>query len=507
VPERNSEVILELRNITKVFPGVKALDNVDFDLRKGEVHVLVGENGAGKSTLMKVLSGVHQPDGGEIRLRGKQVEISSPRGAQDLGISMIYQEFNLVPFLSVASNIYLGREPTRLGLIDHRTMHKRTTELLESVGMDIKSQTLIKDLGIAKQQLVEVAKALSLDCDILIMDEPTAALGAKAIEQLFEIIRRLKDKGISVIYISHRLEELAQIGDRVTVIRDGKRVGCSPMSDVKTEDIICMMVGDKICQMFPRDIVPKGEQALNLVNISRKDVLHDVSLEIHCGEIVGLGGVMGSGRTELAEVVFGEAPFDGGEMYLFGQRVRRMSPVLAVSRGLGFLPEDRKQKGLALDLRVRENVLMSSLNKVFPNRIINSKIEKDLVKRFVDDLNIATPSINRFVKYLSGGNQQKVVIAKWLCTRSRFFIFDEPTRGIDVGAKVEVHKLMNELVKNGAAVLMISSELPELVNMSDRIYIMYRGTIVKELGRDETTKEEVLRYETTGGKDRAIAQG
>lgn len=495
----SSENILEVSNIVKDFPGVRALDHVSFNLRKGEVHILVGENGAGKSTLMKILAGAYQADEGQILLRGKEEKITSPKQAQELGIGIIYQEFNLIPYLSVANNIFLGREPESKApcIIDRKRMHEESRKILEELNAPFDTKVKVHQLGIAQQQLVEVAKALSLNAEILIMDEPTAVLGAEEIKQLFLTIDLLKKKGVSIIYISHRLEEIFTIGDRATVLRDGKIIGTVNISDVKVNDIVKMMVGETVDAIFPRNIVSKkGEAIVRLVNVSKQGLLRNVNLEVRKGEIVGLAGIIGAGRTELAETIIGERSFDTGEIWLFGRQVRRINPARAVSLGVGLVPEDRKVKGLNLNMTIKDNVVMASLGKTFPSGIISAPVEKKVADKYVRELDIVTPSIHRQTKFLSGGNQQKVVIAKWLCSQAQLFIFDEPTRGIDVGAKAEVHRLMDELVNQGAAILMISSELPEVLNMSDRIYVMYRGTLAREFEREQVTQEEVLYYAT-----------
>ena len=491
------DFVLQLEGISKQFPGVKALDDVSFALRRGEVHMLVGENGAGKSTLIKILAGAHRHDTGRIVINGQPAEIQNPAQALALGVSVIYQEFNLVPFLSVAQNIFLGREPRHgkiPGLIDHARMNAESQALLDSLGVDIDPRSTVHYLGVAQQQMVEVAKALSVKARIVVMDEPTSALTTREIEQLFAAIRRLTSRGVSVIYISHRLEEVFQIGDRVTVLRDGKWITTLTIRDATMEGIIQAMVGRTIDRMFPRDfLAEKGEVALAARNVHREGVLHDINLTVRRGEIVGLAGLVGAGRTELARVIFGADPHDTGEVTIFGRSVRG-SPAGCVAIGVGFLPEDRKREGLALILPLRENVVMASLRRLFPSGILRRAKEREVVTDFVRSLDIATPSINRMTKFLSGGTQQKVVLAKWLCTQSRFLIFDEPTRGIDVGAKAEIHHLMNELVKQGAAILMISSDLPEVLNMSDRIYVMHKGRIAKEFSREEATQEAILRH-------------
>jgi ribose transport system ATP-binding protein len=489
------QALLQAKGITKTFPGVLALDNVDFDLLPGEVHVLLGENGAGKSTLMKVLAGAYQPDAGTISLGGRDVRLGTPRQAQKLGVGIIYQEFNLVPYMNVAQNIFQGRFPHRWGVfLDQAKMHAESRTLLDSLNMTIDTRARVVDLGVAQQQMVEVAKALSVQSKILIMDEPTAALTDREIEQLFATIHRLKQQGIGIIYISHRLQEVHQIGDRVTVLRDGKFIGTRQVREVTVDELIAMMVGRTITHLFPRDYQLLGDEALRVEGVCSGTRLRGASLTVHSGEIVGLAGLVGAGRTELARAVFGADPYESGQVYVFGKPVRGASPDKMVELGMGLLPEDRKNQGLAMILSLSENVLMASLKRLFPRRFVDAGREREVVARYIQDLRIATPSPGRLVQFLSGGTQQKVVLAKWLCTHSKIFIFDEPTRGIDVGAKAEIHGFMNELVKQGAAVLMISSDLPEILGMSDRVYVMRQGRVVAEVPREKATQERIVAY-------------
>jgi len=490
------EPILRVEKVAKSFPGVVALDGVDFDLLPGEVHVIIGENGAGKSTLIKLLSGVFPKDSGRFLIDGKEVEVDSVHAAQGLGISTIYQEFNLVPELTVAQNIFLGREPVRKGtfglVVDNEAMEKRSRELLSSLGLEISPEVTVSTLSVPQQQMVEVAKALSTESKILIFDEPTATLAEKETEALFRIIRVLKERRIGIIYISHRLEEIRKIGDRVSVLRDGRYIGTLKIEEASINDLIRMMVGRDIKDQFPRNYREPGEVALELRNIARKGVLHDINLRIHRGEIVGLAGLVGSGRTELARVIFGVDAPDAGEVRIFGKPVIIDSPMKATDLGLAFLTEDRKGLGLFQALSVKENVTIAALKQLFPNGWIKPAKEDGLARDFVKKLRIQTPSLARLVKYLSGGNQQKTVLARWLATRSKIFILDEPTRGIDVGAKQEIHRLIDEMVKEGIPILMISSELPEILGMSDRIYVMHEGMISAEYSRTEATQEKIL---------------
>ena len=490
----DDRILIEARGITKTFPGVRALDNVDLELKAGETHILLGENGAGKSTLMKILSGAYPPDAGEVFIEGQRVEVFDPRVAQRMGVSIIYQEFNLIPYMNVAQNIFLGRFPMRYGLIDHKKMHADAATLLSGLNMNVDTHTLIVDLSPAQQQMVEIAKALSVKSQILIMDEPTSSLSERETEQLFATIHQLNAKGIGVIYISHRLQEIQEVGDRVTVLRDGQLVGRRAINEVTVDDLVGMMVGRSVREMFERDYQPRGAECLRVENLSSGNRLHNVSVTLHAGEIVGLAGLVGSGRTDLARAVYGVDKYDSGEIFLFGKASNNLHASDLVERGISLLPEDRKNQGLALILPVAENIVVSSLDRLFPRMFVSKKKEQAIAMRYVEQLRIATPSTSRLAQYLSGGNQQKVVLAKWMCTQAKVFIFDEPTRGIDVGAKAEIHALMNQLVKEGAAVLMISSELPEVIGMSDRIYVMRQGRIVAEIPHGDATQERIIEY-------------
>ncbi|MCE1252231.1 MAG: sugar ABC transporter ATP-binding protein [Anaerolineae bacterium] len=479
-------ILVEAKGISKTFPGVRALDNVNLTLKAGETHILLGENGAGKSTLMKILSGAYAPDEGEVYIDGKKVEHFNPHVAQEMGVSIIYQEFNLIPYMNVAQNIFIGRFPKKRGLIDHKKMFADATELLESLNMHVDPRALIVDLSTAQQQMVEVAKALSIKSKILIMDEPTSSLSERETEQLFLTIHQLNAKGIGIIYISHRLQELQEVGDRITILRDGQYIDCKNVKDVTVDELVSMMVGHAVDEMFCRDYQTPGEEYLRVENLSSGRRLQNVNINLHSGEIVGLAGLVGAGRTELARAIFGVDKYDNGEIFLFGKHITNHSASSMVESGISLIPEDRKNQGLALILPVAENIVVSSLNRLFPGFLVSMK--------YVEDLRIATPSTTRLAQFLSGGNQQKVVLAKWLCTKAKIFIFDEPTRGIDVGAKAEIHGFMNELVKEGAAVLMISSELPEIIGMSDRIYVMRGGKIMAEIPHTEASQERIIEF-------------
>jgi ribose transport system ATP-binding protein len=490
--QEKARALIEAKGVRKEFPGVLALDDVDFDLQAGEVHVLLGENGAGKSTLIKIFSGLYKKDGGRIVIDGQETEIGSPLEALKLGISTIYQEFNLVPTLTVAENIFLGREKMRGKLIDWKKMFGEANALLESLDMHVDSRTLIRDLGVAEKQMVEIAKALSEKAKVLILDEPTAVLTAREIEKLFSIMKSLKNQGVGIIYISHRLEEIPLVGDRVTVLRDGTRVGTIGIQEGDQNTWIRMMVGRELKDKFPPRQVQRGEELLRVENLCRRGILEDISFTLHKGEVLGISGLVGAGRTELGRAIFGADKITGGTISLRGKAVTIGSPSDAIANRICYLPEDRKTHGVVLILSVRNNLTLASLDRLCLNNIINRKKEKKLADEFVSKLKIRTPDLGRKVMFLSGGNQQKVVIAKWLCAQSDIFIFDEPTRGIDVGAKVEVYQLINELVRQGSGIIMISSELPEILGMSDHILVMRKGRVTGEFKREDATQEKIL---------------
>lgn len=493
-----SEFVLEMTGITKRFPGVLAVNEAQLDLRPGEVHCLVGENGAGKSTLVKILAGALPTDAGEIRLAGTPVYITSPHHAQRLGVSMIYQEFNLSPYLSVAENIFLGREP-RLGktpFINWAKMHREARELLSRIRMGLDVRKPVNECSVAQQQMVEIAKALSFNSKIIIMDEPSATLTEHELAALFDLIRGLKRDGIGMIYISHRLEEIFEIGDRVTIMRDGQYIATHPVSQVTREQLIRLMVGRELKDEFPKESFPRGAERLRVEGLSRTGAFEDVNFSVHTGEIVGLTGLVGAGRTEVARAVFGADRIDGGQIYLDGRPITVRSPQDAIRQGIGLLTEDRKNQGLILGMTVRENTTLANLKELVRAFFVDRRRERQVTGNFVRELQIKTPSVEQMVQNLSGGNQQKVVLAKWLFTQSRVLIFDEPTRGIDVGAKVEIYRLMNELLRKGVSILMISSELPEVLGMCDRILVMHEGRLAGELARAEATQEKIMHLAT-----------
>jgi ribose transport system ATP-binding protein len=485
-------VLLQMRGIRKAFPGVVALDDVSFDLRRGEVHALLGENGAGKSTLMKILSGACVRDAGEILIDERPVVLNSPREAQAIGISTIYQEFNLVPQLSAAENIYLGREPMiRAGVIDRGALVKRAGALLQSLGTDVDPELPVTTLGVAEQQMVEIAKALSLRARILIMDEPTSALTASEIEELFAAIRRFTGEGGSVIYISHRLEELARVGHRATVLRDGRFIGTRTLP-APIPELVRMMANRDISEHYPPPTRTKGAEILRVEGVCRGARLRDVSFTLHRGEVLGVAGLLGAGRTELARVIAGADTPDSGRIIVNGKPVRVRSPRDAIRAGIGLVPEDRKRQGLVLPQSVAANLSLPQLSRLSRAGVVSRAREEQIATRWTRELRIKTPSIDTRVLTLSGGNQQKVVLGKWLAAGADVLIVDEPTRGIDVGAKMEIYTLLDRLAADGAGILMISSDLPEVMGMSDRILVMHQGRVQAMLDAHGATQEAVL---------------
>lgn len=495
-----SEILVHMEGITKQFPGVMALNGCRFELRKGEVHALMGENGAGKSTMMKILTGVYQKDEGSIAYKGRTIEINGPKAAQDAGISMIHQELNLAPDLTVAQNIYIGREPRRgLGLfLDEKALNRQVEALFQRMGLVMDPSALVADLTVARQQMVEIAKALSYNADVLVMDEPTAALSEAEIEDLFRIIRQLRAEEVGIVYISHRMDEIKRITDRITVMRDGQYIATVPTAEVSTQDIISMMVGRQIYDTSkPEGVSRDRETVLEVRGLSRGRVLNDVSFTLKQGEILGVAGLVGAGRTELARVIFGADRPDAGEIRVHGRTVRMKGPHDAVRHGIGYLSEDRKRFGCIVDLDVKSNVAIASYRRFLkPAGWMDTGRIRLEAERIVDRLRVKTPHVDQEVKFLSGGNQQKVVIGKWLTRDCDILIFDEPTRGIDVGAKSEIYKLLNELAAQGKSIIMISSELPEILRMSHRILVMCEGRITGELGHEEATQENIMQLAT-----------
>ena len=490
--------ILRMEGISKAFPGVQALDDVTFEVAAGEIHALVGENGAGKSTLMKVLTGALGKDEGRIFLRGETVQIESPSDSQNLGISMIHQELSLIPNLTVGQNIYLGREPRgRLpGFIDWKSLYSDAQEILDRLNLDVDARTEVLGLSIAQQQMVEVAKALSLDADLIAMDEPTSALTGPETAVLFEVMRSLRGQGVGLIFISHRLGEVFQIADCITVLRDGQHIGTEPIGALDEDRVVQMMVGRELDELYPKEPAEQDEVVLEAINLEDGHDLKGVDLKLHRGEILGIAGLIGAGRTALAETLFGIHPATKGEVRVDGQPVKIKSPAEAIQAGMGFVPEDRKQQGLFLNMAVRENIVMSAMDKITRWGVVNFKRADRISNEFVEKLDIRTPSLRQRIRNLSGGNQQKVIIARWLTLNPRVLILDEPTRGIDVGAKAEIHSLMNQLAQDGVGVLMISSELPEIMGISDRMLVMREGRVTGEFSRGEAMQDDIMRAAT-----------
>jgi ribose transport system ATP-binding protein len=485
-----------------------ALDDVSFDLRPGEVHVLVGENGAGKSTLVKLLSGIYQPDVGQILLDGEPVVLRDPHAAQRLGISTVHQELNLIPHLDVGRNIFLGREPLRApaGIIDYAAIYDQARVQLKALGIELDPRMQVRQLGVAIQQMVEIAKALVAEARVLILDEPTAAITAEEAEQLFRIVDQLRERGTSIILISHHLEDATRAGDRATVLRDGRYVATVPLPDTPASEMVRLMVGREVTQQYPKEPPDLGAVAVRVEGLSRAGVLHDISFDVRRGELLGIAGLVGAGRSEMARAIFGIDSIDAGRIEIDGRAVSIGSPREAIRRRMALLPEDRKQQGLVLLLSVADNVTVAAPDKIGGvGGFIPPGARARTARRFISALSIKTPSPRQKVMFLSGGNQQKVVLAKWLLTEADIFIFDEPTRGIDVGAKVEVYRLMNALLAKGAAIIMISSELPEVLGMSDRILVMREGRIVAEFDRAIATQEKIMSFAATENPEEAVA--
>jgi len=489
-----------MQGISKRYPGVVALDNVSFEVLPGEVHALCGENGAGKSTLMKILAGAVARDTGDIRLNGEPLSLHTPQDAMGRGINIIYQEFNLVPHLSAAENIYLGREPAAAvpGFINFKKLYGDAQTVMDSLGVPVDVRTEVSRLSVAQQQMVEIAKATSRNSVIIAMDEPSATLTDHELQNLFTLIRKLKTQGVGIIYISHRMEEIFDICDRVTVMRDGQYVATKRIEDTSRDEVIKMMVGRELKESIPKRPAPLGEPLLEVRGLTRRGVFEDITFTVRRGEVVGLGGLVGAGRTEVARAIFGADAIDAGEIRFNGKPVHPRSPREAIGLGIGLVPEDRKSLGLILNMVVRENTTLANLDLLTMLGFVNQKKEREVAEKYTKDLRVRTPSIEQEVRNLSGGNQQKVVLAKWLFTDSQLLIFDEPTRGIDVGSKVEIYELMNELAAQGKGILMITSELPELLGMSDRVLVMHEGRLAGELPRAEATQEKVMHLATGG---------
>ena len=487
----DNNYILTLKNITKEFPGVKALDDVTINIERGTIHGLVGENGAGKSTLIKVLAGIYQPNKGEIILDGKPCRFNSPIEARRAGISVVHQEIKLAEPLSVAENMFLGNVQLKNGLVDWKGMRRRAREIVEDLGMDIDINAQVSSLTVAKKQIVEIMHAINNNSRILIMDEPSAVLTDRELEVMFRIVKQLRDKGITIIYISHRLDEIFGLCSNVSVLRDGRHIDTIPVASIDRQGLINTMVGREMGQEYPKEVGNVGGTILEVKNLSR-GILQDISFEVKSGEVFGISGLVGAGRTELARAILGIDKPESGEVYVRGKKVHYRTFADAIRDGLGLIPEDRKLQGLVQIMSVKRNTTLVNMKRVLRAGVISSSLEEKLSKEYADKLHVVTPSMETEVQYLSGGNQQKVVIAKWLFQNSEILFLDEPTRGIDVGAKVEIYRLINRMAKEGKTIIMISSEMPELLGLCDRIMVMHEGHKMGELNAAEATQEKIM---------------
>jgi len=485
--------MLEMKGIKKRFPGVYALDDVTFRVKKGDIHALVGGNGAGKSTLMKILAGAIEPDDGSIFVDGKKVIINTPEAAKKLGIAIIYQELDLVPTFNAVQNVFLGCElRNKAGLLDETAMNNQVLDLFNKLELKVPLNEPVGKFRVAQRQMIEIAKALHQNAEILVMDEPTASLTDHDVDILFDIVMRLKEKGVTVIYISHRLEEIYRICDKVTVLRDGKIIGTEDVKKLTHQELIKMMINRDISQVFPETECKAGMEALRVENLTIKGVLNNINIRVCAGEVVGIAGLVGAGRTELLRAIYGADAIENGSVYVEGKKVGIKTPSCAIKCGIGFVPEDRKDHGVILRLPVKENITLACLPMIAKPGVINEQKERNLAKELTDKLKIKFSDLSQLVSSLSGGNQQKVVLAKWLATKAKILIFDEPTRGIDVGSKNEIYHLLRELAKEGLAVIMVSSDLEEVLGLSDRIYVMCNGSITGELSGQEACQEKVL---------------
>ncbi|MBT2569390.1 sugar ABC transporter ATP-binding protein [Planococcus sp. ISL-110] len=499
--------MIKMTDISKSFSGNKVLKNVDFTLEKGEIHALMGENGAGKSTLMKVMSGIYTRDSGIIEVKGQKVDFTSPKQAEEAGIAVIHQELNILPHLSIADNLFLGREETigRTGILKTKQMEKKTHQILLDLGLDVDPSDPASTLSVGKQQIVEIAKAISVNAEVIIMDEPTAALTDREIDNLFKTIRELQKRGVSFIYISHRMEEIFSLCDRITILRDGEFVGERKISETSFDEIVQMMVGRELGDRFPQRKSTIGEIKLAVKGLNRKGCFEDISFELRKGEVLSIAGLMGAGRTEVVQSLFGYKKLDSGSIEFDGKQVKIDTPKKAKEMGIGYVTEDRKSEGLIVDFSVEENVSMTNLAAISKNGLISKDKERKLYDTMVKRLGIRTSGPHQAAKSLSGGNQQKVVIAKWLGIEPELLILDEPTRGVDVGAKKEIYSIINELAERGVAILMISSELPEVIGMADRVLVMHEGKITADLSKNEMTQERIMHF-ATGGEKLAVEE-
>jgi ABC-type sugar transport system ATPase subunit len=485
--------ILVIKNVSKQFPGVRALDDVSINIRRGTVHALVGENGAGKSTLIKILAGIYVKYDGEIFFENKKIDFKIPSDAQKFGISVVHQELKLAETLSITENIFLGNIlRTRYGLVDWKTMNKRAQDIINGLKVNMDVRETVDTLTVAKKQIVEICKSIMHECKLLIMDEPSATLTNNELEILFDTIKRLKEGGMTIIYISHRLEEIFHLADYVSVLRDGRHIDTVPVSTITKDDLVKMMVGRNIDMNYPRSGIKPGETILSVRNLSRKGVLKNISFDLKKGEILGIAGLVGSGRTELVRALLGIDKIDSGEIILRGKKVCYSNFIQAIQDGFGFVPEDRKIQGVTQMFSIKENICITDIHKITRRGTVSTKLERKLANEYVKKLRISTPSVDTEVQYLSGGNQQKVVISKWLHRDCEILILDEPTRGIDVGAKREIYELICQLVQQGKTIIIVSSELPEVLGVSDRILVLHEGALVGQMKADEATQERII---------------
>jgi ribose transport system ATP-binding protein len=494
--------VIEMKGISKSFSGNKVLDHVDFQLLSGEIHALMGENGAGKSTLIKILTGIYERDTGTVNIRGKEVHFKNPKEAEQSGIAMIHQELNIIPNLTVYENMFLGKELTmgRFGITKGKEMKSKTKEYLNRLGIDIDPNIEAGNLSVGQQQMIEIARAVAADTEVLIMDEPTAALTEREIEALFKVISSLKKQGVGIVYISHRMEEIFQICDRISVLRDGQFIDSKEVAKTNFDEIVKLMVGRQLGERFPERDTDIGQERFRVENLTSKGSFEDISFSVHQGEIIGVAGLMGAGRTEIMQAIVGYRTHDAGKVFIDGKEVIIKSPYDAIRAGVAFVTEDRKSQGLILELSVRENLSITNLDKISKKSLISTKAENSLVDGMIEKLHVKTSGRELSVKSLSGGNQQKIVFGKWLGIHPKILILDEPTRGVDVGAKKEIYQLMNDLTKQGVSIIMVSSELPEILGMSDRILVIHEGKLSSVLNKSEANQENIMLSATGGSK-------
>lgn len=492
--------VIEMKGISKAFSGNRVLDQVDFQLLRGEIHALMGENGAGKSTLIKILTGIYERDAGKVFIKGKEVHFKNPKEAEQMGIAVIHQELNIIPYLTVYENMFLGKELTvgRFGITRDKEMKKKTKEYLDRLGIEIDPNTEAGNLSVGQQQMIEIARAVAANTEVLIMDEPTAALTDREIEALFKVIASLKKQGVGIVYISHRMEEIFQICDRISVLRDGQFIDSKEVAKTNFDEIVKLMVGRQLGERFPERNTKIGQERFKVENLTSKGSFENINFSVHQGEIVGVAGLMGAGRSEIMQAIFGYRSLDGGKMFIDGKEVTIKSPYAAIKAGIAFVTEDRKSQGLILDLSVRENLSITTLDKISNKSLISTKTEVSLVDEMIEKLHVKTSGREISVKSLSGGNQQKIVIGKWLGIDPKILILDEPTRGVDVGAKKEIYQLMNDLTKQGVSIIMVSSELPEILGMSDRVLVIHEGKLANVLNKSEATQENIMQSATGG---------